>query len=230
MPMSSVTHFEIYGEEPSRLADFYCTVFGLQTEKAPGVDYWQIRTDPSKANWFDGGLTFRAIPQSHRWASYADVDAPDDVIAAVLSGGGELLRPKTAISKTGWCAVLPGGNVFGVVFDGLSRMTPSDCRWRKAMMKFLPLKLCFLLAAVPAIAETPVQRCQGDLPVVIKCLNDRVAKLESEAVRPSSQVRLKVPTLDRCLHWDRTGAVSWQMCDKTDRAEEFIRIDAVKQP
>jgi hypothetical protein len=24
--------------------------------------------------------------------------------------------------------------------------------------------------------------------------------------------------------------VSWQMCDKTDRAEEFIRIDAVKQP
>ncbi len=57
------------------------------------------------------------------------------------------------------------------------------------MMKFLPLNFCFLLAAVPAIAETPVQSCKGDLPVVIKCLNDRVAKLESEAVRLSSQVR-----------------------------------------
>jgi hypothetical protein len=170
------------------------------------------------------------IPQSHRWD--VNVDALDDVIVAVLSGGGELLRPKTAIPKTGWCAVLagPGGKVFGVVVDGLSRMTQSDCRWRKAMMKLLPLKLCFLLAAVPAIAQTPVQKCQGDLPVVIKCLNDRVAKLESEAVRVSSQVRLKVPTLDRCLHWDPTGAVFWQMCDKTDRAEEFIRIDAVKQP
>src|ERR1700731_2692509 len=122
---------------------------------------------------------------------------------------------------------------FGVLIEGdigwVGAAQP-DCRWRKAMMKFLPLNLCFLLTAFPAIAETPGQKCEGDLPVVIKCLNERVAKLESDVVRVSSQVRLKVQTLDRCLHWDRTGTVSWQMCDKTDRAEEFIRIDAVKPP
>ena len=40
----SVTHFEIYAEEPAKLADFYRGVFEWRLDKAPGVDYWRIQT------------------------------------------------------------------------------------------------------------------------------------------------------------------------------------------
>jgi predicted enzyme related to lactoylglutathione lyase len=37
--ISSVTHFEIYGEEPAKLADFYRKVLGWQVEQMPGINY-----------------------------------------------------------------------------------------------------------------------------------------------------------------------------------------------
>jgi len=36
--MPSFTHFEIYGEEPGELADFYRNVFGWQIEQMAGVN------------------------------------------------------------------------------------------------------------------------------------------------------------------------------------------------
>ena len=44
---SPVTHFEIYGEEPAALAEFYRQLFGWRLERAPGVDYWRIETGAS---------------------------------------------------------------------------------------------------------------------------------------------------------------------------------------
>ena len=34
-----VTHFEIYGEHPVALADFYRKAFGWQVEQMPGIGY-----------------------------------------------------------------------------------------------------------------------------------------------------------------------------------------------
>jgi predicted enzyme related to lactoylglutathione lyase len=42
---NSVTHFEIYAEEPVKLAEFYRSLFGWQIEKVPALDYWRIQTD-----------------------------------------------------------------------------------------------------------------------------------------------------------------------------------------
>ncbi len=39
-----VAHFEIYGDNPTKLAGFYQSLFGWQTNKAPGIDYWVIDT------------------------------------------------------------------------------------------------------------------------------------------------------------------------------------------
>ena len=36
----AVTHFEIFAEDPAKLADFYRELFGWAIEKAPGVDYF----------------------------------------------------------------------------------------------------------------------------------------------------------------------------------------------
>jgi predicted enzyme related to lactoylglutathione lyase len=59
---NSVTHFEIYGDEPARLADFYRSVFGWRVEQMPGVNYWRIHISSTEPNALHGGLTYRAIP------------------------------------------------------------------------------------------------------------------------------------------------------------------------
>ena len=50
----SITHFEIYREEPAKLADFYRNVFGWQIEQMPGVSYWRIQTDKALVCVFRG--------------------------------------------------------------------------------------------------------------------------------------------------------------------------------
>jgi uncharacterized protein len=114
--MSSITHFEIYGSEPLKLVDFYHALFGWQLEKAPGIDYWRIQTEPNNTNGFNGGLTYRPIPELRSWVHYVNVDSLDEAVAQVQQLGGSVLRPKTAVPKTGWYAVLtdPEGNIFAV--------------------------------------------------------------------------------------------------------------------
>lgn len=111
-----VTHFEIFAEEPAKLADFYRGLFDWTIEKAPGVDYFHIRTAPPGQDAIRGGLTYRAIPGPRSWVHYVWVDSLDDVADRVQRLGGAVLRPKTAVPKTGWYAVLedPEGNIFAV--------------------------------------------------------------------------------------------------------------------
>jgi len=43
--MQTVTRFEIFVEEPTKLAEFYRTVLGWQIEKVPGIDCWRAQTN-----------------------------------------------------------------------------------------------------------------------------------------------------------------------------------------
>ena len=112
----SVTHFEIYGEEPAALAEFYSQLFGWRLDKAPGVDYWRIDTGAAPARGVAGGLTYRPIPGTRGWMHYVHVASLDDTMAAAKPLGAAVLRPKTAVPKTAWYAVLadPEGNAFAV--------------------------------------------------------------------------------------------------------------------
>jgi predicted enzyme related to lactoylglutathione lyase len=113
---SSVTHFEIYAEEPMTLADFYRQLFGWQFERAPGLDYWRIDTGSTPAPGFVGGLTHRPIAGARSWVHYVHVGALDDAVASAECLGAVVLRPKTAVPKTAWYAVLadPEGNIFAI--------------------------------------------------------------------------------------------------------------------
>jgi predicted enzyme related to lactoylglutathione lyase len=75
--ISSVTHFEIYGEEPAKLADFYRNVFGWQVEQMPGVNYWRIQTGSAEPNALHGGPTYRAIPDLNGWVLFVNVASLD---------------------------------------------------------------------------------------------------------------------------------------------------------
>ena len=113
---TAVTHFEIYAEQPAKLAAFYRKLFGWQIEQAPGIDYWRIKTGTAEGEGIDGGLTYRPIPGPRSWVHYVHVASLDEAVAEVQRLGGTVLRPKTAVPKTAWYAVVadPEGNIFAV--------------------------------------------------------------------------------------------------------------------
>lgn len=123
-----VTHFEIYGEEPARLAKFYSSLFGWQLEKAPGIDYWRIRTSVNNGGAFDGGLTYRPSDGPAGWLHYVTVDSVDETLAQGERMGASVIRPKTAVPRTGWYAVLkdPQGNPFAVWQTDLTAFPPPE--------------------------------------------------------------------------------------------------------
>ena len=112
---SRLTHFEIYGDAPEKLADFYATLFGWQLERADGFAYWRIRTDPDDPA-ISGGLTYRPPADPRGWMQFVNVDSIDEALASAERLGAKLLREKTAVPRTAWVAVLadPEGNVFAI--------------------------------------------------------------------------------------------------------------------
>jgi uncharacterized protein len=112
----SVTHFEIYAEEPATLAEFYRRLFRWRLERAPGLDYWRIETGAAPAGSVDGGLTYRPIAGTRGWVHYVHVASLDDAVAEAERLGAVVLRPKTAVPNTAWYAVLadPEGNIFAI--------------------------------------------------------------------------------------------------------------------
>jgi|SRR5689334_14992595 len=111
-----LTHFEIYGEEPHKLAGFYHEMFGWRIERAPGVDYWRIDLGTSEDGIANGGLTYRPMVACRGWVQYVSVTSLDASVAVAQHLGAKVLRAKTAVPKTAWYALLadPQGNVFAI--------------------------------------------------------------------------------------------------------------------
>jgi predicted enzyme related to lactoylglutathione lyase len=113
---SRLTHFEIYGDDPERLAAFYRELLGWRIERAEGVDYWRIHLDPAEGSGAGGGLTYRPALASPGWMHYVNVESVDECLAAAQQMGAKVLKDKTAVPRTAWYAVLadPVGNAFAV--------------------------------------------------------------------------------------------------------------------
>jgi predicted enzyme related to lactoylglutathione lyase len=113
---ASVTHFEIYAEEPAVLAEFYRILLGWEIEKPAGIDYWRIRTNPTNGPAFDGGLTYRTSCGPRHWVDYVRVESLDAAIDEVQRSGGQVVRPKTAVPRAAWYAFVadPAGNLFAI--------------------------------------------------------------------------------------------------------------------
>lgn len=114
--VSRITHFEIYGDDPEKLAAFYGALFGWRMERAEGLEYWRIFSDPSDPTSVAGGVTYRPQADPRGWMQFVNVESLDETIAQAESHGAKVLRPKTAIPRTAWVAVLsdPAGNVFAI--------------------------------------------------------------------------------------------------------------------
>lgn len=121
-----VAHFEIYGDDPSRLAEFYQKLFGWNVTAIPEMEYWLIQTVPidekgvpTAAGGINGGLMKRPNPDARAWFNYVSVASLDEAVDKLLTLGGSVIRPKSAVPKNGWFAVVmdPQMNVFGIWQD-----------------------------------------------------------------------------------------------------------------
>jgi predicted enzyme related to lactoylglutathione lyase len=111
--MPRVVHFEIYGDEPERLIDFYEEVFGWKFEKWGPMDYWIIRTGEGPG--IDGGLGKQRNPG----VNTIDVPDVDEYLKKIRKAGGTVVVPKTAMPGVGYLAYFEDteGNIFGIMKD-----------------------------------------------------------------------------------------------------------------
>lgn len=111
-----ITHFEIYGDEPEKLSAFYAALFGWRMEQLEGLRYWRMHLDPEEPESVGGGLTYRPKADPKGWLQFVDVESIDESIALAETMGARVMRPKTAVPRTAWVAVLadPSGNMFAI--------------------------------------------------------------------------------------------------------------------
>ena len=122
-----VTHFEVYGDEPEKLAAFYRELLGWRVERAEGVDYWRITIETPIA-LSSAGLTFRPAFGQIGWMSFVEVDSLDNAIVTARRLGGRIVKDKTAVPRTAWHAVIadPAGNSFGIWQSDPMAMPPPE--------------------------------------------------------------------------------------------------------
>src|SRR5436190_19831259 len=100
-----VTHFEIYSNEPPKLARFYRDLFGWHVVRAIGTDYFHILLEPAGTE-LRGGVMPRPLDAPRSWVSYVLVESVDDTLNRVRRLGGQIVRGKNTVSGRAWSAVL----------------------------------------------------------------------------------------------------------------------------
>ena len=124
-----VQHFEVYADDPEKIASFYRELFDWKIEpsKAPGMEYWMVRTSPTddkgaptQPGAINGGLMRRPTGFNARaWVNYVTVKSLEETLGMVQRQGGKVLRPTTPVPKMGWFAIVadPEMNTFGIWQD-----------------------------------------------------------------------------------------------------------------
>jgi hypothetical protein len=109
---AGLSHVEIFGDDPEQLAGLYRELFGWRIEKAPGIDYWRIEGEAGAV----GGVARRPPVELQGWLPYVQVPSVSAAIEVVERHGGRVLKPRTAVPRAAWYAVLadPAGNAFAV--------------------------------------------------------------------------------------------------------------------
>lgn len=118
-----VSHFEIPGDDPEKLAQFYSRLFDWKIEKVPGdFEYWMVHTVPSgpdgapeEPGGINGGL-YRRQAAEQRPINYVTVDNVDAYLARAAELGAQVAMGKMAVPGMGWFAQLvdPDGNPFAI--------------------------------------------------------------------------------------------------------------------
>lgn len=125
---NKLTHFAIYIDEIERAKKFYEEVFDWGFSSYGQEDFMQIKSDTSENGELIGALQSRKYsPLEEKVSGFEcsfSVENIEDLIKKVISSGGKILMPKTAIPYVGWAAKFldTEGNLFcGVQYDSSAR-------------------------------------------------------------------------------------------------------------
>jgi predicted enzyme related to lactoylglutathione lyase len=132
--MGRVVHFELFGDEPGKLADFYRTVFGWQIESWNGpFEYYLTSTGPRDAAGIDGAIAPFGSAGDQRTVVTVDVDDIDAALGRAVAAGARVVTEKQEIPGVGQQAYLtdPSGTVFGVLeaVQAAPSQAPSGDAW-----------------------------------------------------------------------------------------------------
>jgi predicted enzyme related to lactoylglutathione lyase len=115
--MPRVVHFEISGDDPAELAEFYQKAFDWSIQKWEGPeDYWLASTGEEDQPGINGAIMHRTAP-SESTVNTIDVPSLDEFIERVTGNGGTVVMGKTAVPGIGYMAYCkdPQGNTFGMM-------------------------------------------------------------------------------------------------------------------
>jgi uncharacterized protein len=109
----AIVHFEIAGEDPAELSEFYDDIFGWgSNEWLPS--YFGATTGEGSP---DGAISAPPEGQTKGVVIYVEVPSIDDALARIEAAGGTTKVPRTEIPDTVVYAQFldPAGNVMGLV-------------------------------------------------------------------------------------------------------------------
>jgi predicted enzyme related to lactoylglutathione lyase len=124
MKKNAVAHFEIYADDPEKLAQFYSSLFDWTIEYIPNMEYRFIKTVdtdekgmPTQTGGINGGMIRRPPGyQGKEWVNYVNVESLDASVERATKLGATLMKPRAAVPGMGWFAMLldPQGSPFAL--------------------------------------------------------------------------------------------------------------------
>ncbi len=119
MKEHTIVHFDLAASNPSKLSQFYSSLFGWKFTNygtGGGPEYWLIATKDAKDPMAEsmGGMYKREDQPDHGIINYFLVKNIDESITKAKSLGAKVISEKVEIPQVGWSAALkdPENNTF----------------------------------------------------------------------------------------------------------------------
>ena len=115
--MNRPTYFEILGEDPRKLGEFYQAVFDWEVATGGGEQqsYFMVTTGPAGTPGINGGLMGQHFKQNV--INTHDVENLEEALKKIKTAGGKAVHGPTEIPEVGthyYCED-PQGNMFGIL-------------------------------------------------------------------------------------------------------------------
>jgi predicted enzyme related to lactoylglutathione lyase len=115
--MNRPTHFEILGDDPAKLSEFYQEIFGWEINAWGGEEqaYFLATTGPEGTPGINGAVMSRQFTQNVILTH--DVENLDAALEKIKAAGGKLFHGPTEVPEVGmhcYCED-PQGNMFGIL-------------------------------------------------------------------------------------------------------------------
>ena len=126
MTKNGVAHFEIYADDPEKMAKFYTDLFdwNVQVMSMGDMEYRYIQTvdtdekgAPTQPGAINGGLLKRPAGYNGKaWVNYVNVESLDASAEKAVKLGARVTKPRTAVPNRGWFVMLvdPEGTPFAL--------------------------------------------------------------------------------------------------------------------